>query len=280
MKLNKVTIAINTKKKETFLAQVSLLECFDKFDIKSAVVPIDFKKLKKFQKNLCKECRDSDLLIVIGGDGSILAVTRPVVDTDIPVLGINTGKVGFLTEFNYRKIKGIIADLVDDKFRISDRQLLEIEVVFKDRSERFYALNDFILSRGVNVFKVINYDAKIDGSAAINFYGDGLIIATPTGSTAYNLSAGGPIMYPEGKGLMVTPICSHSLLIKPFIVSDTQEIVIKSREFENTIMSVDGHLGSNTSEIKMIKLKASKKTIKLIVRQNYNFFKVLFSKLK
>ncbi|MCK5683127.1 NAD(+)/NADH kinase [bacterium] len=280
MKLNKVTIAINTKKKESFLAQTSLLECFDKYDIKSVVIQIDFKKLKKFQKNLYKECKDSDLLIVIGGDGSILATIRPVVDADIPVLGINTGKVGFLTEFNYRKINEIVEDLINDKFRISNRQLLEVEVVLKDKSELFFALNDFILSRGIKVFKVINYEAKIDGSAAINFYGDGIVIATPTGSTAYNLSAGGPIMYPEGKGLMVTPICSHSLLIKPFIISDTQEIIIKSPEFENTIMSVDGHLGLNTSNIKMIKLKASKKTIKLIVRQKYNFFKVLFSKLK
>ena len=280
MKLNKVTIAVNTRKKESILAQNSLLECLNNRGIKSSLILIDFKKLKKFQKNLIKECDKSNLLIVIGGDGSILAVTSPIIDLDIPVIGINTGKVGFLTEFNYRKINEIVDDMINGKFKISNRQVLEVEIVFKDRSEHFYALNDFILSRGIKVFKVINYEAKIDGSAAINFYGDGIVVATPTGSTAYNLSAGGPIMYPEGKGLMVTPICSHSLLIKPFIISDTQEIIIKSPEFENTIMSVDGHIGLKTTDVKMIKLKASKKTVKLVVRQKYNFFKVLFSKLK
>lgn len=280
MRFNRVALAVNSEKKESVIACSMLQQCFDLHEIISESVSIDFENLSKFQNELRSVCTHSDLLIVVGGDGSMLSAIPAILETGLPVMGINTGKVGFLAEFNYQNISEMFEKILEGNYRISTRQLLEVEVQFDDRTERYYALNDFILTRGVKIFKVIQYEARINGSAAIDFFGDGIIIATPTGSTAYNLSAGGPIMYPEGRGLMVTPICSHSLLIKPFIISDSQDITINTPDFDHTIMSVDGIFSISTQGVRSVHIKASEKTVKLMVRQNYNFFKLLFSKLK
>lgn len=173
---------------------------------------------------------DRDALLVIGGDGSMLSVAKRMKDSDTPLLGINLGTVGYLTEVEMSDIDGCLKRLTAGDYSISERMMLKGSCTIagqKDESSR--ALNDIVVSRHGTLL-VAGYRIYVNGSFLGDFYADGVIISTPTGSTAYNMSAGGPIVSPEAKLIVLTPVCSHSLNSRSIVFSESDELTVEILE--------------------------------------------------
>lgn len=182
------------------------------------------------------ECPLADLAVAIGGDGAFLKTAAWVGDSAIPVAGINTGHLGFLTAFSFDRPEEISRHLLDGDYAVERRSLLEVETP----AGIFHALNEAAITRGENA-SMITVDTRINGHHSLTYKGDGLIIATPTGSTAYNLSVGGPILDPSVAGWVISPIAAHSLSVRPLVINDssllTADISLRAKNFR---LSLDG----------------------------------------
>jgi NAD+ kinase len=197
-----------------------------------------------------KKC---DFAIVFGGDGSIISTARTVSDVSIPVIGVNVGKLGFLAEFSVDELKEFFPCLTDGTVPIDRRMMLNCKVSAGSkkniRAEKFCsaAINDIFITAGPP-FRTVELKILVDGQPLAGCVSDGLIIATPTGSTAYNLSAGGPIVSPEVEAMVITPICPHSLSFRPIVIkADSTVEVFGVRVNEGTTVSIDGQVSSRLS---------------------------------
>ena len=217
----------------------------------------------------------SDIIILIGGDGTFLSVATYAVEKQIPVGGFNLGSLGFLTELNKDMMEESLTEIFHGQPNISERKLLEIN--FKE--EKYIALNDVVAHRG-NIARIIQLYLEIDREHVGEFRGDGLIISTTTGSTAYSLSSGGPILTPKVDGFVITPICPHSLTFRPFIVPADSKINVTLRT-ENTevLMTVDGQTVVPMAYGDGFEVNLYKKRLKMIVAKKMNYFKLLNEKL-
>ena len=227
----------------------------------------------------------ADAIISVGGDGTFLRAARYSFKRQIPVMGINVGNLGFLTEVNLKDYTTAIDDLLKGSYKIEERMLLEMVIqrgkkIIVDNDGAFTALNEFTLARDM-MSKIIDLEVIVNGLDIISFRADGIIIATPTGSTAYSLSAGGPIVEPMNESVIITPICAHSLFARSMVISprNNLEIKLKSKN-KNDILSVDGtkkdiflHGGD------ILKINKSELKLKLITFNNNIFFKVFKEKL-
>ncbi len=225
----------------------------------------------------------SDLLISLGGDGTLISLCRNSFAYDKPILGIHAGKLGFLTDIKPQEIEEFIDKIFRGEYRIDQRMVFEVELISKDDSKKTIAVNDVVLSRP-SIEGMVNIEAYASSKEAemkdklLNIYaGDGLIISTPTGSTAYNLSAGGPILFPLTEAIILTPICPHSLTERPLLLPAEFETTFKSKD--ETIVVVDGQDIYNLKFFDEIKIKISKKRLRMIHRLERNYFDVLKQKL-
>jgi len=187
---------------------------------------------------------DVEMIIVLGGDGTLLSVARQVWNKNIPILGVNLGGLGFLTEITLDELYPVLERVLRDDFEIDERDVLNAEVIRRgERIAEFIVLNDAVINKGA-LARIIDLETTINGEYLSTFRSDGLIISTPTGSTAYNLSAGGPIVYPSLHTIIITPICPHTLTIRPIIIPDHVRIraLLKSRNEEVTL-TLDGQQG-------------------------------------
>ena len=208
-----------------------------------------------------------DLLISLGGDGTLLNIAKKYLDT--PIMGINTGNLGYLTVSNKDNLHDLVKKIKNNEIEIEERLLIEGIL----NNEKIIALNDIVISRG-NYAKMIDTKLYIDGKYVDSYRGDGLIISTPTGSTAYSLSAGGPIVEPGLDVTLITPICSHSIKQRPIVVSVDRNIEIKS---ENEFLVVaDGEEGLKSRNISITKYN---KKVKLVKLKNSFFFDTVREKL-
>jgi len=222
----------------------------------------------------------SHLLISLGGDGTLLSLARRAAEYDIPVLGMNMGRLGFLTELEMSEADRGFDSLLRGEYSIERRMMLEVTLKGKDGGTmKFTALNDAAVAKA-SFARIIHLRAYINDEL-VNFYpADGLLVSTPTGSTAYSLSAGGPIISPEMECLLLTPICPHSLNVRPIVTDSgnyiTIEVVDKNRDL---LLTVDGQEGTELKEGDIITIsKAAIYTSLVRIRQR-NFFKVLRAKL-
>jgi len=225
----------------------------------------------------------SDLLISLGGDGTLISLCRNSFSYDKPILGIHAGKLGFLTDIKPQEIEEFIDKIFRGEYRIDQRMVFEVELRSKDESKKTIAVNDVVLSRP-SIEGMVNIEAYASSKEAemkdklLNIYaGDGLIISTPTGSTAYNLSAGGPILFPLTEAIILTPICPHSLTERPLLLPAEFETTFKSKD--ETIVVVDGQDIYNLKFFDEIKITISKKRLRMIHRLERNYFDVLKQKL-
>lgn len=188
-----------------------------------------------------KELPNSDLLICFGGDGTILHVSKLAAHNNIPILGVNVGNIGFMAELESSELP-LLKNIIEGDFSLDERLMLDISVI-KNGKEVYsdLALNDAVVTKGA-VARVINLGVSCDGEEVSRFSGDGVIICTPTGSTAYSMSAGGPIVEPSAKNLIVTPICAHDLHTKSFVLSGERLVTvrIKKNARKTAYLSVDG----------------------------------------
>ncbi len=223
----------------------------------------------------------SDLIVVLGGDGTILNVVAMAGKNLKPIFGINVGSLGFLTCVNSSAYREAVDAIVNGRISYSKRALLSVELRTNKRVlSTVHALNDAVVSRG-DLSRLIRLNAKVNGEALTEFNADGLIIATPTGSTAYSLSAGGPILSPESGVFVITPICPHVLTNRSVIVSDSSVIEIspESKEYP-TFLSVDGREPVRLPPKAQIAICRAKAMLQLGFLPDVSFFSVLRHKLK
>ncbi len=225
----------------------------------------------------------SDILISVGGDGTLLSLSRRSYRYNKPILGINAGNLGFLTDIKLDEIEEFVDKIFQGKYRIDHRMVLDVTLISKINDKSLIAFNDIVLSRP-SIEGMVNVDAYITSHEShmakkhLNrYYGDGVIISTPTGSTAYNLSAGGPIVYPLTEAIIVTPICPHSLTERPLVLPADFEISFESED--ETIIVVDGQDIYNLKFFDAICIKIASKGVRMIHRMERNYFDVLKQKL-
>ena len=223
----------------------------------------------------------ADLLVVVGGDGTILNVTGQLGEASPPIFGINVGSLGFLTCASSPAFREAVECIAKGKMTFSNRALLE--VILRDSTEKhkpMIALNDAVFSRG-ELSRLIRLRTRVNGEALTEFNADGLIIATPTGSTAYSLSAGGPILEPESGVFVITPICPHVLTNRSFIVSEKSVIEVEASEPDYPVyLTVDGREPLRIAKDATVQIRKAKKTMQLAAMPDMSFFSVVRQKLK
>jgi len=225
--------------------------------------------------------RQTDLLVVLGGDGTILRVVEQLTDAIKPIFGINVGSLGFLTCANSSTSSEAVECIAAGKMVFSDRTLLEVTVRIGGKDPvKMTALNDVVLSRG-EVSRLIRLKTRVNGEALTEFNADGLIVATPTGSTAYSLSAGGPILAPESGAFVITPICPHVLTNRSIIVGEsaTIEMEVSEREYP-VFLTVDGREPLRIEAGAIVEIKKSQRVLPLASLPGVSFFGVVRQKLK
>ena len=223
----------------------------------------------------------SDLILVLGGDGTLLAAARNVESHNVPILAVNLGSLGFLTAVTVGELYDSLELVLDGKHQIDCRKMLQVQVIRAGNVAGTYqALNDAVLNKAA-IARILDFEAYVDGRFLTLFKADGVIISTPTGSTAYSLAAGGPIIYPSVEAFIVTPICPHTLTNRPVVVPDRSriEIVIKG-EAESVFLTVDGQVGLSLHHEDRIVCDLSPSRINLVRPPHKEFFEVLRSKLK
>lgn len=222
----------------------------------------------------------SDLVIVLGGDGTLLSAARIVAGRDIPLFAVNLGRLGFLTSISADELYPELERVLRGQQQITRRSMVGCDLVRGGQVIGSYsALNDVVITKSM-LARMIDLDTHVDDHFVAAYKADGLIVSTPTGSTAYSLSAGGPVIFPSVAAFCITPICPHMLTNRPVIVPDTSVIQILSQGDEGTYLTIDGQVGEPMSKGDRIVCRASSKTINLIRPPKLLFFDVLREKLK
>lgn len=225
-------------------------------------------------ENLAQKC---DILISLGGDGTLLSVCRRAYEYEIPVLGIHAGELGFLTDTKLDEMESFLDALARGEYRIDNRMMLEVTLQGSTTSTKTVAFNDMVFSRA-SISSMAKIDAYIDDTLFNAYYGDGVIVCTPTGSTAYNISAGGPIVYPLTEALILTPICPHSLTQRPLVLPADFTLTLQSKD--DTVLVVDGQDTYNMNEWKEVQVRIAPKMARLIHNLERDYFDILREKLR
>ncbi|HEX3879055.1 MAG TPA: NAD(+)/NADH kinase [Bryobacteraceae bacterium] len=222
-----------------------------------------------------------DLLVVLGGDGTLLSVARAAKGREIPLLPVNVGGLGFLTAISVDELFPELERLLKGELRCGRRKLLKVEVYREGEVlAEYQALNDAVLAKS-SIARIIDVDTYVDDQFVCGFKADGLIIATPTGSTAYSLSAGGPIIYPSVPAICLTPICPHMLTNRPVLVAESSVIKAISRgPDESVYLTIDGQVGNPIRQGDTVICRSSESSLLLIRPPKLQFFDVLRQKLK
>ncbi len=223
----------------------------------------------------------TEMLVVLGGDGTLLSVARLIKGRDVPILGVNLGSMGFLSEVTIEEMFPVLEQVLDGNYRVDHRMMLEAQILrqgtcIKEQS----LLNDVVVNKSA-LARILTLEVTVDGNYLTTFQADGLILSTPTGSTAYSLAAGGPIIYPSLSSILLTPICPHTLTNRPIIlpVDSTVEVTLRSEE-RDAYVTLDGQLGLPFLENDVAKIHQSDYTVPLIKSPFRDYFEVLRTKLK
>jgi len=226
--------------------------------------------------------RQADMLLVLGGDGTILAATREAAPRGIPILPINLGGLGFLTSFTLEELYPAIEDVLAGRETVSERVLLCVERIHHNgqRLAVQSVLNEAVVHKG-SLARMIELELHIDSAFVCRYRSDGLIVATPTGSTAYSLSAAGPIVHPAVEAILITPICPHTLSDRPVVVPDNSKIELRfSEHTSEVVLTLDGQIGVQLEKGDRVSITRAAQRLKLIHPANKTYFEILRSKLK
>ena len=230
--------------------------------------------------NVCLE--KAEIIISLGGDGTLLRAARVAALRGIPVFGINLGGLGFLTQIGIKDIELSLEKLYHKKYLIEERMMIECSVKRKDKEKikKFIALNDIVVGKGAFA-RLVCLKTYINDYDVITYSADGLVVSTSTGSTAYSLSAGGPIVDPQIRSMLITPICPHTLSARPLIIGEDDKVrIILESINEETMLTIDGQEGFALKYKDEIVVKKSEYKTKLIIFEERNFYTILREKLK
>lgn len=277
--MKKIGLVVQRKPKAETLAH-KVAEWFKEKGVE-VIVEQDILAISDLTSPFPKAPSDLSCVISFGGDGTFLGAAHWIQDSRIPILGINLGSLGFLTEVTGEQIFPIMEKIVAGSYMIEKRMLLSASVI-RDGNEVMAqtVLNDIVINKGM-LARIAHIRITIDDAYLTTFKADGLIIATPTGSTAYSLSAGGPIIYPTLRTILITPICPFTLTNRPLILPD--HIVIKAKVGERdfgSFLTLDGQVGSDITSEDTVMIKKAPHTMHMIKTLEYNYFEVLKTKLR
>ena len=221
-----------------------------------------------------------DFVIVLGGDGTMLSAARAVAQAGIPIMGVNLGSLGFLTEVPVEELYPTLEALVENRCEVESRSMLHAHLMRgTERVVHYDAMNDVVVSKSA-IARIVEFEVKVDGQLVTNYKADGIIVSTPTGSTAYSLAAGGPIVSPGVQAFVITPISPHSLTNRPLVVRDDREISIMVKSVgEEAFLSIDGQTGEPVLDGDCITCRKSARNVRLLKLGERTFFDVLRTKL-
>ena len=221
----------------------------------------------------------SDVVVAFGGDGTMLSTAREVSHTQVPILGVNLGRFGFLAEISVEELYRLVDQIAVGQFDVEARMAIQARVIQGKRQRLFFAFNDVVLDR-YSSSRTILIDTYINDEYLNTYNADGIIVSTPTGSTAYNLSAGGPLLAPDMEALIVTPICSHSLSQRPLVIHPKRTIRIKARsEGRKMLFTADGQDVVTVTERDVVEVRQAPFSVKLVKCSGKSFYEVLRTKL-
>lgn len=279
MRVSRVVIVINQIKAHARRTAQALKTLLDRHgvqqDWREALPPSQrlFAKLKDLRGT------SADLIIACGGDGTLLQTAHRARGSGVPILGINIGYLGFITSVPGHKVKSAMRRILDADFVISRRTALDIEAEADGECETGWALNDVVIARGANPH-LIALSARIGSRPLTRYRCDGLVVATPTGSTAYSLSAGGPIVSPECSVLTITPICPHALTNRPVVISAAEQVELRlARGSGGGTVQADGMDVARVATNSVVRVKASADSVPIAFLPEVNYYDVLGEKL-
>ncbi|MBN2781844.1 MAG: NAD(+)/NADH kinase [Campylobacterales bacterium] len=223
---------------------------------------------------LCKNC---DILLTLGGDGTLISAVRRSFNYDIPILGVHAGNLGFLADLSLDELDEFVSCLANKRYRIEKRVILQVTIENDDEDLTIYAFNDVVLTRP-SISNMIHVQTLVNSQSFNTYYGDGVIVSTPTGSTAYNLSAGGPVLFPLTNVFALTPICPHSLTQRPVVLPGEFPIEMKTPE-ERALIIIDGQDMHELKKGKSVHIKLASKMVQLVHKEEFNYFDTLKEKL-
>ena len=228
-----------------------------------------------------KLAAEVDLMLVLGGDGTMIATARMIGDQEVPVLGVNYGGLGYLAEFRIEELYSALESILSGNYRLDRRVMLAVELrrgTEPPKTSR--VLNDVVINKSA-LARIIEIETYFDRHYVSSFRADGLIVSTPTGSTAYNLSAGGPVIFPSMNAVVITPICPFTLSNRPIVVPDNAEIeLLLKTDNEEVALTLDGQVGFSMQVEDRVVIRKSRTTFNIIQPSNRNYFDVLRDKLR
>ncbi len=284
MKVKKAGIVYKRKSERAHSLLVKMVNMLESRGIEPLIVDKGEDHAEGFPVHSKEEVSsNADCIFVIGGDGTFLSTVDVAVSRGLPVLGVNAGGLGFLTEISPEEMEVAIDEFLQGKCEVEERALLDA-FLLRDNHEimQKIVLNDAVVTKSA-IARLMEIDLYVGGYFAARFRADGVIVSTPTGSTAYSLASGGPVVEPEVRAHIITAICPHSLTVRPMVIPDKYEIRIEirkaSREEEGAFLTLDGQTGAAMRVGDVLLARRSEKCLKLVRRKNRNYFEVLRKKL-
>ena len=276
-KIKKIAVILRPSTPEIIDSYILLEKTFKKYNIEVLLEKDSAIMINRDGEEFSKLGRSCDAFVTLGGDGTLIATVRKSFDFDIPILGVHAGNLGFLADLSMSELDSFVQKIVNNDYKLDERAVLEAIVIKDEKEVKMYAFNDIVLTR-TRVSNMIHIETLVDSKAFNTYYGDGVIVSTPTGSTAYNLSAGGPVLFPMTNVFALTPICPHSLTQRPVVLPGKFAIEMKTSE-ERALIIIDGQDMHELGLGESVHIKLATKTVKLIRKEEYNYFNVLKEKL-
>ena len=280
--MNRILIITNSYKDKDLAVTKEIIAFLEEKNVKCANV---FTEVQPGDINIPKEFEDSDCFIVLGGDGTLIHAARVAVSKKIPLIGVNLGTVGYLCELESGDLKSSLEKLINNEFSYEKRMMLSGDVYLEEKKKfSDVALNDIVIHRGGEL-KLLDYIIYVNGEHLYTYSSDGIILSTPTGSTGYSMSAGGPIVEPGAELIVITPINPHSLNGKSIIISADDEVIIeigagRRKEVEKAQVTFDGRESVALQSGDRIKISKSENVVEIINISNISFLKTLRKKMK
>lgn len=281
--MNRLGIVINMDKENVFKLARDIIDWLEK---KGCQVYLNYEECQVLgRKDLCyprgEFCENVDCILVLGGDGTLLNTARILAPSGIPLFGVNFGQLGFLTEIEIADVVPSLEKLLAGKFTIEERMMLEAEVLRDGQIiNKYICLNDVVITKGA-FSRLIYLETYVNGDYVETYPADGLIVSTPTGSTAYSLSAGGPLVEPNLELMLITPICPHTLYARPMVISSAEEIKVRLVSNQAEVMlTLDGQHGISINQSDEIMVKKANCKARFLKLRQRTFFEVVREKMK
>ena len=275
--IKKVGVLLRPSTPELKTTFFKLEKIFQKYEIEVVIDSISGAMIDVMGMEFTRLCKECDALVTLGGDGTLISTVRRSLEYEIPVLGVYAGNLGFLADINIEELESFVQKIKAKAYRIDERAVLDATIYKDGEKITLHAFNDIVVTRP-SISNMITLETLVDSQAFNTYNGDGVIVSTPTGSTAYNLSAGGPVLFPLTKVFTLTPICPHSLTQRPVVLPGEYAIEMKTPK-NPALIIIDGQDMHELGIGESIHIKLASKSAKLIHREEFNYFEVLREKL-